>query len=175
MEVTTVAPHNIRTVIKPTTRMSQSQASLAQSTSSGPLSTPGFRAGEAFVRPSATYTAGNLLKSGFNLRNCTFTLSLTTRKAAPEDAPTEIFLPDFHFPASQTVVSVSSGRWAIQSDEERSSTVQRLRWWHGGGVQEIKIQGVKRKANEVLSGSTIASGMEESYLEQCQKGSCTVT
>jgi hypothetical protein len=164
-----VEPHNIHSVIKTGTRMPPSQA--LQSTSSEPPSTPGFRAAEAFVRPSAIYTAGDLSKSGFDLRNCTFTLSLIATKVATEDAPTEIFLPDFHFPASHTVVSVSSGKWVIQSDEERSSTVQRLRWWHGGGDQRIKIQGVKRRANDLRT-----SGVEEdSYLEQCQaKGSCTV-
>lgn len=138
-------------------------------------SKPGFRAGEAFVRPSAIYTAGDLLKSGFDLRNATFTLSLTAPKATSEDAPTEIFLPDFHFPVSETIVSVSGGKWVIQTDEERSSTVQRLRWWHGEGDQEIKVQGVKRKASEALNRSTMASsGIEESYLEQCQKGTCVL-
>ena len=147
---------------------------MAQSTSQGASSPIGFRAGEAFVRPSAIYTTGDLLKSGFDLQNCTFTLSLTAPKATTEDAPTEIFLPDFHFPASLTVVSVSSGKWAIRSNEERSSTVQYIRWWHGRGDQEIKVQGVKRKAHEVLRGAAVASGAKEPCLEQCQ-GSCAVT
>jgi hypothetical protein len=136
---------------------------------SEPESKPGFRAAEAFIRPSAIYTAGDLLKYDFDLRNCTFTLSLAASRPTAQDAPTEIYLPEFHFPRSQTVVSITGGKWAIDSDEELSSTVQRLRWWHGEGDQDIKIQGVKHKASEI-----IGSDEEESYLEQCQKGSCSI-
>lgn len=177
MEVGKITPDNIRNVVDITSNMSLPQdlaSRKAKLVSDEPTpSTPGFRAGEAFVRPSAICTAGDLLKSGFDLRNATFTLSLTAASATMSDAPTEIFLPEFHFPVSQTTVSVSGGKWVIQTDEERSSRVQRLRWWHGEGDQEIKIQGVKRKASDVLNGMG-SSAIEESYLEQCQKATCNI-
>ena len=175
MEISNEASHSTHAVTKIAARMSSSQALLASSASSGPSSAPGIRAREAFVRPSAIYTAGDLLESGFDLHNCTFTLSLMTTNAATKDAPTEIFLPHLHFSSSQTVVSISSGKWVIRADEELSSTVQRLRWWHGEGYQEIKIQAVKHNANEVSRRTTTASDMEEEpYLERCQNGPCSI-
>lgn len=83
---------------------------------------------------------------------------------------TEIYLPEFHFPDTQTVVSVSSGEWRIDYTEINSIKVQRLRWWHMEGEQDIKIQGVKRKPGDLSS----VSADDLSYLEQCQKGGCTV-
>jgi hypothetical protein len=176
MEISNEAPHNTHAVTKIAARMSSSQALLESSTPLEPSSAPGFRAREAFVRPSAIYTAGDLLESGFDLHNCTFTLSLTTTNAATKDAPTEIFLPHLHFSSPQIAVSISSGKWVIRSDEELSSTVQRLRWWHGEGYQEIKIQAVKHSANEVSRRMTMASDMEdkEPYLERCQNGPCSI-
>lgn len=129
----------------------------------------GFRAAEAYIRPSPIFTHGTLSTHGFDLRNCTFTLSLVTESPTAEDAPTEIYLPEFHFPAANTIVTVSGGKWSIDSQEIESVVIQRLRWWHGEGEQDIKIQGVKRKAGEALSNAD-----EEGYLEQCQKNTCTV-
>jgi hypothetical protein len=143
--------------------------SSESSKSSELASKPGFRAAEAYIRPSPIYTNGDLLGYGFDLRNCTFTLSLAAKVPAAEHAPTEIYLPEFHFPSSQTVVTVTGGKWSIESDEEASSTVQRLRWWHGEGKQDIKIRGVKRKAGEILRNDE-----DETYLEQCQRSACSV-
>lgn len=159
-----VAPHNIRSVVESPLMSSQSSRAPSE-----PESKPGFRAAEAYIRPSAIYTAGDLLKHDFDLRNCTFTLSLTASQPTMQGAPTEIYLPEFHFPKSQTVVSVTGGKWTIDSGEELSSTVQRLRWWHGEGDQEIKIQGIKHKASEMIS-----SDEDETYLEQCQKSTCNI-
>lgn len=129
----------------------------------------GFRAAEAYIRPSPIVTNGNLSHYGFDLRNCTFTLSLEAKASTPEDAPTEIYLPEFHFPSAHTVVTVSGGKWTIDFEEVGSVSVQRLRWWHGEGEQEIKIQGLKRKPGEILS-----TAEDEGYLEQCQRNTCTV-
>ncbi|RAL10803.1 sterylglucosidase 1 [Aspergillus homomorphus CBS 101889] len=131
----------------------------------------GFRAAEAFVRPSPIYTNGLVSKYMFDLRNCTFTLSLIgNERTLGEETATEIYIPEFHFPAGHTVVSVSSGEWTLDSNEINSVKVQRLRWWHPVGNQDIKIQGVKRKPGE----SVTSSSDELSYLEQCQSSGCSM-
>lgn len=82
-----------------------------------------------------------------------------------------IYLPDFHFPGTSTTVSVSSGRFTIDRGEIDAVRLQRLRWWHGEGVQDIKIEGMKRKPGEFSN----PNGNEDvSYLEQCQRGGCSV-
>lgn len=86
------------------------------------------------------------------------------------DTPTEIFLPDFHFPETDTEVSVSSGDWSIDYVEVKHVRVQRLQWWHSEGNQDVKIQGLKRKGGALAA----PSAEDLSYLEQCQKGECTV-
>ncbi|PYH92940.1 glycosyl hydrolase [Aspergillus ellipticus CBS 707.79] len=131
----------------------------------------GFRAGEAFIRPSPIFTNGLVSKYLFDLRNCTFTLSIVGKeRAMGDEAATEIYLPEFHFPEAQTVVSVSSGKWSIDYTQINSIQVQRLRWWHMAGDQDVKIQGVKRKPGDLTS----VSGDDLSYLEQCQTGACVV-
>ncbi|KAI9045535.1 sterylglucosidase 1 [Aspergillus affinis] len=131
----------------------------------------GFRAAEAYIRPSPIVTNGIVTKYGFDLRNCTFTMSLTGNERSSEDrTPTEIYLPNFHFPEQHPVVSVSSGEWTIDYVEVSSLKIQRLQWWHPAGEQDIKVQGVKRKPGE-LGG---ASSEDVTYLEQCQSGGCSV-
>lgn len=130
----------------------------------------GYRAAEAYIRPSPIVTNGHVTNFVFDLRNCTFTMSLNASSSTPVDGPTEIYLPDFHFPSSNTAVSVSGGRWVIEYAQVESAEFQRLRWWHAEGEQGIKIQGVKRKP-----GTYGVGGAEDiSYLEQCQTGSCSV-
>ncbi|THC96506.1 hypothetical protein EYZ11_004005 [Aspergillus tanneri] len=131
----------------------------------------GFRAAEAYIRPSPIVTNGLVTKHGFDLRNCTFTMSLVGKETfVRDDRPTEIYLPDFHFPGTHVVVSVSSGEWAIDSADINSVRVQRLRWWHPKGDQNIKIEGVKRKPGGLSNG---ASADDVTYLEQCRSGGCT--
>lgn len=88
-----------------------------------------------------------------------------------DTAPTEIFLPEFHFPKEQTQVEVSSGRWAISIDQADCGLglVQRLRWWHGSGEQNIKVTGIKRRIGVAMG----KDDEEEGYLEQCRKSTCT--
>lgn len=97
-------------------------------------------------------------------------MSLQAGDPTGQDTPTEIYLPEFHFPEDASEVSVTSGKWEIDSEEFNSVKVQRLRWWHEAGKQELKIEGVKRKPGDVSN----APGDDVSYLEQCQKGGCTV-
>ncbi|KAJ9647076.1 endo-1,4-beta-glucanase [Coniosporium tulheliwenetii] len=111
---------------------------------------PGYRAAEAFVRPTPIATHGDLLTHGFDLRNCIFRLSLTAKTPTQDDAPTEIFLPEHHFPQGRNTIEVSGGKWTISVEEGEGCETQRLRWWHGEGDQHITIKGVRRKTGTVL-------------------------
>lgn len=95
-------------------------------------------------------------------------MSLTAKTATTTDAPTEIYLPDFHFPGASTAVAVSGGKWEMDYQEVQSIKVQRLRWWHAEGEQDIKIEGAKRQPGEF----TNTSGDDVTYLGQCQRGQC---
>lgn len=125
-------------------------------------STPGYRAAEAYIRPSPIVTVGTILSTGFNLKTCVFELSLDADKATADDTPTEIFLPEFHFPKDRCVVEVSGGKWSISTDEESGGLFQKMRWWHQPGEQFIKVKGVPSRQ--------IMGEDEDGYLEQCQQG-----
>lgn len=131
-------------------------------------SNPGYRAAEAYVRPSPIATVGNVSSYGFDLRNCTFTLSLECNEAATEDAPTEVFLPEFHFPPDGTAVEVSSGKWTISVDDADGGMIQGLRWWHDQGKQSLTVKGAKRRQGTSLGEEDEAPG----YLEQCRQSGC---
>ncbi|EER44564.1 glycosyl hydrolase [Histoplasma capsulatum H143] len=147
------------------------QPSISQVSQPSPELTdkPGFRAAEAFIRPSPFATHGSIKEYGFDLRNCLFTLSLSADTATTEAAPSIIYLPEWHYPKMNTEVAVSGGKWAIDVQEVGSGTMQMLKWWHAEGDQNIKIQGLKRKAATVPDTSE-----DEGYLEQCQRNSCSV-
>lgn len=125
---------------------------------------PGYRAAEAFVRPTPMYTHGEVVRFGFDLRNCTFSLSLTASSPTKQEAPTEVFLPDFHFPQSRMSIDASGGKWSVSSEDHGGTFVQILRWWHAEGDQTITVKGVKRR-----QGVAISNEEEEGYLEQCQQ------
>lgn len=114
--------------------------------------------------------SGKLDSHVFDLRNCAFTLSLTAEGATAATGPTEIYLPEFHFPGSNIVVAVSGGKWDIDVQDIQGVKLQRLRWWHAEGQQDIKIEGLKRKPGEFAN----PGGQDVSYLEQCQKGQCVI-
>ncbi|KAI5813834.1 glycoside hydrolase superfamily [Pyronema omphalodes] len=123
------------------------------------------RAYEAFVRPSAVYTKGTIISSGFDLRNVTFHLKLVADKATEEAYPTEMFMPPWHFPKADTRVTVTGGKW--EYDEDRAV----MRWWHMEGEQEIKVTGVGRRK--------IWGGEDEGYLEMMTRtygswGQCSI-
>lgn len=94
-------------------------------------------------------------------------MSLTASTPTSLNAPTEIYLPEFHFPEDQTSIYISGGKWKLQIDD--ITKVQKLLWWHAEGEQDIKIEGVKRKVGEYFN-----SAEELTYLEQCQRGQCAV-
>ncbi len=131
---------------------------------------PGYRAAEAYVRPAPVAVAGLIAQYGFDLRQCQFNLTIQAPKVAAPDAPTVVFLPEYHFPKDACVVEASSGKWEISNDEEETALVQRLRWWHGEGEQTLRITGVVRKYN-AIEGS--AATEEAGYYEQCNQGAWT--
>ncbi|OQE90798.1 hypothetical protein PENNAL_c0011G09144 [Penicillium nalgiovense] len=158
-----VGPRNLKGVLStPSISSDRSQPSLRQQ--------QGYRAAEAYLRPSPTYVSGKLDSHVFDLKNCVFTLSLTAKGATTATAPTEIYLPDVHFPESNIVVTVSGGKWDIDVQDIQGAKLQRLRWWHAEGEQDIKIEGLKRKPGEFGN----PGGQDVGYLEQCQKGECAM-
>lgn len=130
---------------------------------------PGFRAAEAYVRPSPIAIAGTILSYVFDLRNCTFTLKIVAHGAATEEQTTEISLPEFHFPKDKCEVEVTSGKWTIRVDDAGDGLIQRLKWWHLEGDQTIKVTGLRRRQTTMLGVDD-----DESYLEQCQESKCSV-
>ncbi|KAK4124467.1 glycoside hydrolase family 5 protein [Parathielavia appendiculata] len=131
---------------------------------------PGYRAAEAYVRPAPIAAAGVIKNYGFDLRQCLFSLTIEVppspnKGAVDPDAPTVVFLPEYHFPKDACTVQVSSGKWEISSDEEETVLVQRLRWWHGAGQQTLRVSGVVKKHN-------FGEGVNEEagYYEQCNQG-----
>lgn len=160
----TINPGNLKASLK-TPSISSKQAD-------GPpelTNSPGFRAAEAYVRPSPIATAGNVHSHGFDLRNCVFNVRLFAPKAGHEDHPTEIFLPEFHFPKDKCEVEVSSGKWTISTDDADGGMIQRLKWWHVEGDHTLKVTGVQRRQN-----MSLGKEEEEGYLDQCQKSKCSV-
>jgi hypothetical protein len=125
----------------------------------------GYRAAEAYVRPAPMYVQGNIVSYGFDLRNCTFTLNLSALAPTAENAPTELHLPEWHFPNGSTTVEVSGGKWAITMEEH----VQLLKWWHAEGEQTITVKGKVRKSGMPVG----AAEQEDGYLGQYWQN-CTV-
>ena len=161
-----MTPANIRRTITNPSISSEAPSRQPEITTS-----PGYRAAEAYVRPAPITTAGLITHYTFDLKACQFNLTLKAPKVAESDAPTVVFLPDYHFPKDACSVEVSSGKWEISSDEEEAALIQRLRWWHGEGEQTLRITGVARKHNA-------GEGAEDAgYYEQCNQGTwanCTL-
>lgn len=114
----------------------------------------GSRAFEAFVRPSPIVVAGIPKAYGFDMRSCSFSLSMIPLEEVPaENSPTEIFLPEYFFQDCEPEISVSSGRWIMYRPG------QVLLWWHSG-LEEQKLtvssgyrkEGVVGIANDDVEG-----------------------
>jgi hypothetical protein len=124
----------------------------------------GMRAAEAYVRPTQTATHGRVVSHGFDLKNCVYHLTLSAPSSTSEDAPTEVFLPDYHFPQGKTEVEVLGGKWKISVDATEGASQQVLRWWHAAGEQKLIVRGQKRRM-----GTAIGSEAEAGYLDQCKE------
>lgn len=150
--------------------ITEDQMSTSVRSTSGGDDVPIYRSAEAFVRPGPVYTNGDVISYGFDLRSCTFSLSLNAQKSTDQNFPTEIYLPTFHFPQQQYSIEVSGGKWTITSDIVEGVSTQVLRWWHAEGEQKLTAKGIKRKNGLAVS----PEDAEESYLEQYRRTMCTV-
>lgn len=175
---THINPTNLKKTLS-VDRMSAASARNSTTNSknaSNPNDTPGYRAAEAFVRPTPVHTHGDVLDYGFDLRNCVFTLQLRARDAAPQDAPTEVFLPGFHFPRDRVEVETSGGKWTISLEDQgegRAKGLQQvLRWWHQGGEQKLEVKGVKRRVGMAMGKEEEEPGYLEQYMQMGKN--CTV-
>ncbi|KAI1264385.1 putative glycosyl hydrolase [Xylariaceae sp. FL1019] len=156
---TAVTPDNLkRTLTNPS--ISSEAPSLAPELTNA----PGYRAAEAYVRPAPIVTNGNIIKYGFDLKNCQLSLEVEGNKQTTDALETVVFLPEYHFPKDQCTVAVSSGTWEISTDDEERAWIQKLRWRHGEGKQSLKVTGTVRP-RAALTGT----GEEEGYLDQCQQ------
>ncbi len=124
------------------------------------LERAGYRAAEAYIRPAPVAVHGIVTSFGFDLCNCVFTLTLNAPTSTREAAPTEIFLPEWHFPGNAMSVEVTGGKWTISVIDDQ----QTLRWWHAEGPQKITVKGVKQRLGTIWT-----SDDDESYLRQYQQ------
>ncbi|KAK7528138.1 glycoside hydrolase superfamily [Phyllosticta citriasiana] len=159
MDTARVSPSNIKQTLS-----TESMTTSGSGAGTGASDKVGYRAAEAYLRPAPVVVYGILQDYVFDLRNCTFSLSLKAPNSTPADLPTVIFLPDWHFPPGSTQIEASGGKWTISVDEEEGGLIQTLKWWHADGEQKIKVQGVKRP-----QGKAQGNGEDEGYLEQCQQ------
>lgn len=175
-----VRPANLKATLSSETMSTSApslrKAALANTTTTTtgdqrPINVPGYRAAEAYTRPVPTAVHGNIISYGFDLLRCTFTLKLSAPSPTAENAPTSVFLPEWHFPAggNATAVEVSGGKWEISVGEDEC---QRLKWWHAEGEQTLTVKGVVRKSGKAEAGASYEE--EAGYLEQCRKESCEV-
>ncbi|KAL9000794.1 MAG: hypothetical protein Q9169_000548 [Polycauliona sp. 2 TL-2023] len=149
-----------------------SMSSLQRSNTPANLSSnPGYRAAEAYVRPSPIATVGNVISYGFDLRNCTFTLVLDCTEAATKEVSTEVFLPEYHFPKDNISVEVSSGNWTVGVDDtDGGGLIQVMKWQHEKGPQSLTVKGVKTRQSTSRGEEENAPG----YLEQCWQSGCNI-
>ncbi|KAI5196351.1 hypothetical protein E4T39_07845 [Aureobasidium subglaciale] len=127
----------------------------------------GMRAAEAYVRPTQTATHGRVVSHGFDLKNCVFQLTLSAPSATSEDAPTEVFLPEFHFPQGKTEVEVLGGKWKISVDETQGATQQVLRWWHAAGEQKLTVRALEATYDARSTNDTRRAALE--FLDGAKK------
>ena len=163
-DVSSVTPSDLKRTLTSENMRSQSFRSSAEDTDK-----PGFRAAEAYVRPTPIFTHGDIQEFGFDLKNCTFSLKVAAPSATPTALPTEVFLPGFHFPQGNVGVDVSGGKWTISVDEAEGAPVQKFRWWHAAGDQHVTIRGVKRRQGRILDAEE-----DDGYLDQYWQRMCTV-
>lgn len=155
-------PEITKTSDRNSSTISRSPSSTNMSTNGmtkGTLSASGLRAAEAFIRPSPVRVAGDVVSWGFNLLHNTFELKLEANASTSELAPTEVFIPSFHFPKNEMQVQVSGGRWTYDDD------TQYIRWWHLEGEQTMKVVGPKK---------TGKLSEDEGYLDMIRNYNCSV-
>lgn len=63
---------------------------------------------------------------------------------------------------------MSGGKWTIAIEGPEEAMIQKLRWWHNEGEQDIKIKGVVRRHGKVVENE------DEGYLSQFWQNGCMV-
>jgi len=155
-------PETMKSSERNSSTISRSPSSINMSSegmTKGSLSASGLRAAEAFIRPSPVKVAGDVLSWGFDLSHNTFELKLEANASTSESAPTEVYIPSFHFPENEMQVQVSGGRWTYDT------STQYIRWWHLEGEQAMKIVGPKK---------TGKLSEDEGYLDMIRNYNCSV-
>jgi hypothetical protein len=141
---------------------------ISTSTSTNPdISAAGYRAAECFIRPWPHAVHGDVVDFGFDLDSAIFHLTLNAPSSTAADAPTEVFLPGWHFPSTSTTVEVSVGKWEVITETIGHSETQLLRWWHAEGEQMVTVKGLARKNNGQAPGGT-STEEEAGYFQQVQ-------
>ncbi|CCU75813.1 glycosyl hydrolase family 5 [Blumeria hordei DH14] len=125
----------------------------------------GYRAAEAYVRPSPIVTCGKIIHYGFDLKNCIFTFGLIGNESC-DNSPTEVYLPEFHFPKDYCRVEVSGGKWELCHEDCAGCIIQRLKWWNPEGEHIVRVYGIQQaqRKNSIME--------NDGYLEQCQQNKC---
>ncbi|KAI5304994.1 hypothetical protein KEM56_005545 [Ascosphaera pollenicola] len=165
-ETTTISPSNIDDATK-TPGIHVNTVSRRGSISGDVI---GYRAAEAFIRPSPLSTHGRVDEYWFDLKGRLFTLKLTSDNSTPEDGPTTCFLPEYHFPESHARVEVTGGKWKIEKEsvDDEEGSVQILKWWHSEGEQQLRVHGAVRAKDGTILGKPDQAG------HTCQGSDCVV-
>lgn len=131
-----------------------------------------FRAAEAYVRPTPVATHGDIVSYGFDLRNCEFKFALYAPSTTSEDAPTEIFLPEYHFPPEHVIVKVSGGKWTIGMEQKGNVHIQKLKWWHAEGNQTLSVRCVTTRQD--ITPGWLKGVLYIDRLWQCRENGCLI-
>lgn len=128
----------------------------------------GLRAAPAYVRPYPIATHGTITSYGFDLKSCVFNLASKAETDARKDAPTEVFLPSYHFPPESIDVDITSGRWELDRDTRAGIPIPVLKWWPAAGEQKLRVKGsTKRK------GLSMADDEDAGFLARCRESICS--
>jgi len=123
-----------------------------------------YRAAQAYIRPTPVGTHGNLTSYGFDLRRNEFKMAVSAQTPAAERAPTEVFLPTYHFERGHFDVKVSGGRWDLDVDDYQGTVTQRLRWWNPAGEHTMSV-----KASSRREGLSLGKAEEEGMVDRCME------
>lgn len=121
-----------------------------------------FRAAQAYIRPTPISTHGDLQSSTFDLRGNEFKMTVRAKVPAAEDAPTEIFLPTYHFERGHFEVNASGGKTDLSVDDYNGAVIQRLRWWNQPGEHTLSVKASSRRA-----GMSLGKAEQEGVVDQC--------
>ena len=106
----------------------------------------------------------------FRLRSAKRHIHILARNARiplPRKCRQRYFCRSFISHATRLLLKSASGKWTISVDDMDGGLIQRLRWYHGAGKQNMTVKGVQRR-----QGMALGKEEEEGYLEQCRQSKC---